>query len=260
LKNERSKQKTKCQKYFHNQKLRQKIRLKCENCTKGEYYFKQVVITGAYEQPFTYFSIPKRRGNDHKSNAGNRWGPNFPFSSRIDQVNTGKHKQTGSDNESSISSSLNYFTLFYFLNKIKFGNKLTVTKISSAPRLFGYHGVLVPLASLLKSNPIFVKKKGMFIHHVYFWLKNSGNKEDKAKLIEGLKKLSNVNTIKDFYIGQPAATRREVIDTSYDVSWLLFFDNAADQDSYQTDPVHLKFVEECSALWEKVVVYDSIDA
>jgi hypothetical protein len=103
-------------------------------------------------------------------------------------------------------------------------------------------------------------KKGMFIHHVYFWLKNSGNKEDKAKLIEGLKKLSKVNTIKKFYIGQAAATRREVIDSSYDVSWLLFFENAADQDSYQSDPIHLKFVEECSALWTKVTVYDSIDA
>ena len=100
----------------------------------------------------------------------------------------------------------------------------------------------------------------MFIHHVYFWLNNSGNKEDKVKLIEGLKKLSKASTIKTFYIGEAAATRREVIDSSYDVSWLLFFDNAADQDSYQTDPIHLKFVEECSFLWKKVLVYDSIEA
>src|SRR5258705_2611522 len=83
---------------------------------------------------------------------------------------------------------------------------------------------IAPFASLLKSNAIFAQKKGMFIHHVYFWLKNSGNKEDKAKLIEGLKKLSRASTIRNFYIGQPAVTRREVIDSSYDVSWLLFFD------------------------------------
>ena len=100
----------------------------------------------------------------------------------------------------------------------------------------------------------------MFIHHVYFWLKNSGNKDDKSKLIEGLKKLSKVSTIKKIYIGQPAATRRDVIDSSYDVSWLLFFDNAADQDSYQTDPIHLNFVKECAELWNKVVVYDTADA
>ncbi len=132
-------------------------------------------------------------------------------------------------------------------------------KSSSRRRFLGNIALALPFAAALKSNPIFAQKKGMFIHHVYFWLKNSGNQEDKAKLIEGLKKLSKVKTIKNFYIGEPAATRREVIDSSYDVSWLLFFDNAADQDSYQTDPVHLKFVEQCASLWTKVTVYDSID-
>jgi hypothetical protein len=33
-----------------------------------------------------------------------------------------------------------------------------------------------------------------------------------------------------------------------------------DQESYQSDPIHLKFVEECASLWKKVVVYDSVDA
>ena len=99
----------------------------------------------------------------------------------------------------------------------------------------------------------------MFIHHVYFWLKKPDSKEDKAKLMEGLRKLSKVKTIKSFHIGQPAATNREVIDRSYSISWCLFFDSAADQDSYQSDPVHLKFVEECSMLWSKVIVYDSVD-
>jgi len=133
-------------------------------------------------------------------------------------------------------------------------------KIASRRSFLGNIGLSIPFVASLRSKNIFAQKSGMFIHHVYFWLKNPGNKEDKAKLIEGLKKLSKVTTIKDHYIGQPAATRREVIDSSYDVSWLLFFDNAADQDSYQTDPIHLKFVEECSSVWTKVVVYDSIDA
>ena len=99
----------------------------------------------------------------------------------------------------------------------------------------------------------------MFVHHVYFWLKNENGEQDKAKLIEGLKKLSKVRTIKQFYIGVPAATDRDVIERSYSVSWLLLFDNPADQDNYQTDPIHLKFVEECSILWKQVVVYDSVD-
>lgn len=99
----------------------------------------------------------------------------------------------------------------------------------------------------------------MFIHHVYFWLNDPVIGEDKLKLIAGLQKLSSAKTIRKFYISEPAETRREVIDSSYDISWLLFFDNATDQDTYQSDPIHLKFVEECSMLWKKVLVYDSVD-
>ena len=102
-------------------------------------------------------------------------------------------------------------------------------------------------------------KKNMFIHHVYFWLKNPENKEDFQKLVKGLEALAKVNTIKMFHIGKPADTNREVIDRSYAVSWMLVFDNAADQASYQTDPIHLKFIADCSMLWSKVVVYDSVD-
>jgi hypothetical protein len=101
--------------------------------------------------------------------------------------------------------------------------------------------------------------KSMFVHHVYFWLKNPGSQEDKAKLVEGLQKLTAVETIETFHIGQPADTDREVIDRSYAVSWLLVFRNKADQDVYQVHPLHLKFVEECAHLWEKVIVYDSVD-
>ena len=109
------------------------------------------------------------------------------------------------------------------------------------------------------NNVSAMSAKTMFIHHVYFWLKNPSSNEDLQKLVQGLQKLSKVKTIKMFHIGKPADTNRGVIDTSYSISWLNVFDNKADQDSYQTDPIHLKFVEECSPLWSKVVVYDSVD-
>ena len=101
--------------------------------------------------------------------------------------------------------------------------------------------------------------KNIFIHHVFFWLNRPDNKADVDKLVEGLTKLSRVKTIKQFHMGKPANTNRDVIDKSYAISWFVMFDNAADQDSYQKDPIHLKFVEDYSALWKKVVVYDSVD-
>ncbi len=102
--------------------------------------------------------------------------------------------------------------------------------------------------------------RNIFIHHVYFWLAEPGNTRHKKLLIEGLKKLSDVTTIQRFHIGEPANTSRDVIDSSYSVSWIIIFKNPADQDSYQVDPIHLRFVEECKHLWSRAVVYDSVDA
>jgi hypothetical protein len=99
-----------------------------------------------------------------------------------------------------------------------------------------------------------------FIHHVYFWLNNPESREDYAALLEGLLKLKLAPSIKHYHIGVPASTNREVIDTSYQLSWLLIFDSKEDQDAYQTDPVHLHFVETCKHLWKTVKVFDSVGA
>ena len=103
-------------------------------------------------------------------------------------------------------------------------------------------------------------EKNVFVHHVYFWLKNPSNEEDKKNLIEGLNILSGASVIDGFHVGVPAETSREVIDSSYNISWLLVFKNKEDQDIYQTHPMHLQFIENCAHLWDKVLVYDTIAA
>jgi len=114
--------------------------------------------------------------------------------------------------------------------------------------------------SSFRTKPRNIKMKNVFYHHVFFWLENPAKKEYTDKLIEGLTKLSKVKTIQHSHIGKPASTNRDVIDSSYSLSWLLEFANDADQASYQTDPIHLKFVADCKHLWKKVVVYDTVDA
>ena len=51
-----------------------------------------------------------------------------------------------------------------------------------------------------------------------------------------------------------------MVDDSYSVSWLVFLADRAAEERYQVDPIHLKFVEDCSPLWERVVVYDTEQA
>ena len=104
------------------------------------------------------------------------------------------------------------------------------------------------------------ENKAPVIHHVFFWLKNPSSKEDLNKLVEGLQTLKKIETVRKIHIGVPASTeKRPVVDNSFNASELLFFDDLAGQKSYQDHPIHLKFVENCSHLWEKVIVYDSVD-
>ena len=104
------------------------------------------------------------------------------------------------------------------------------------------------------------KGKKQLTHHVFFWLKNPNSAEDRNKLIEGLNTLRKIKSVKKLYIGLPASTeKRDVVENSYQVSELMFFDDVEGQNEYQVDPIHKKFVENCSNLWSKVVVYDSID-
>ena len=98
----------------------------------------------------------------------------------------------------------------------------------------------------------------LFIHHVYFWLKQPVTQEMRTKFEGELKKLVTVETIVDYHLGVPAPTGRDVIDNTYSYSLLTIFRNTAAQDIYQTPPTHQKFIEECQDLWERVVVYDSI--
>lgn len=97
------------------------------------------------------------------------------------------------------------------------------------------------------------------VHHVFFWLKNPQSQDDLKKLLAGIKTLEGIETVRGIHIGVPASTeKREVVDNSYSASELLFFDDVAGQDAYQVHPIHQKFVQDCSHLWSKVVVYDSV--
>jgi len=102
--------------------------------------------------------------------------------------------------------------------------------------------------------------KKQLAHHVFFWLKNPNSKEDLNRLLEGLRTLEKIESVRKIHIGIPASTeKRDVVDSSYSASELIFFDDVAGQDAYQVHPVHKKFVDQCSHLWQKVVVYDSMD-
>lgn len=98
------------------------------------------------------------------------------------------------------------------------------------------------------------------VHHVFFWLKNPASIEDRNRLIEGVKTLNSISLIKELYVGVPANTeQRGVVDASWHVSEMIYFEDLAAQAAYQAHPIHMEFVKNHSHLWEKVVVYDTLN-
>lgn len=115
---------------------------------------------------------------------------------------------------------------------------------------------LLSVQSCASENATDMKK--LFLHHVFFWLREPVTSEVKQKFESALERLVTVETIVSYHLGKPASTNRDVIDGSYTYSLFTTFRSKEDQDVYQTHPTHLKFIEECSSLWERVVVYDSV--
>lgn len=127
-------------------------------------------------------------------------------------------------------------------------------------RTFVASAVALGASAAATASPMESKNKKQLAHHVFFWLKNRDSKEDQTKLIEGLRTLEKIETIRQLHIGIPASTeKRDVVDNSYGVSELMFFDDTEGQKTYQDHPIHQKFIKDYSHLWEKVIVYDSMD-
>lgn len=93
------------------------------------------------------------------------------------------------------------------------------------------------------------------IHQVYFWLHDPTKTHEF--LTEAVPMLGRCKTVAKFIAGTPAPTAaREVVDHSFQVSCTLFFDSLEDQDAYQSDPLHLEFIQKYSSMWKTVKVYD----
>ncbi|MGA1115860.1 MAG: Dabb family protein [Opitutales bacterium] len=98
----------------------------------------------------------------------------------------------------------------------------------------------------------------MLNHTVIFWLKKELSDQDKKIFHHELEKLGMIESVHQLYIGSPASTtNRPVIDNSYDYCLTVILEDISAHDIYQQDPIHLKFIENCAHMWDKVKIYDA---
>jgi hypothetical protein len=96
----------------------------------------------------------------------------------------------------------------------------------------------------------------MFVHSVYFWLKDGLTQSEIQLFKTEVQALAKIETVKASYIGRPSSTDRPVIDSSYSYGMVLVFDDKQGHDIYQDHEVHDRFRNECSVYWSKVLIYD----
>jgi hypothetical protein len=100
----------------------------------------------------------------------------------------------------------------------------------------------------------------MFVHAVYFWLRPDLPGADRDTFTEWLPKLRAIPSVRDGYIGVPAATDRPVIERGYSNALVLIFDDADGEQAYQVHPVHDQFRDECRSFWTQVRIFDSVSS
>lgn len=96
----------------------------------------------------------------------------------------------------------------------------------------------------------------MFIHCVYFWLRDDLSSEEHAAFVDGATSLTTIETVRHGFLGAPAGTDRPIIDRSYSYGLVCVFDDVKGHDAYQDHPVHDDFRDTCSAYWKEVKIYD----
>lgn len=96
----------------------------------------------------------------------------------------------------------------------------------------------------------------MFVHCVYFWLRDDLTAEQRGTFVDGINSLTTIDTVKYGFVGTPAETDRPIIDRSYSYALVAVFDDQDDHDAYQVDAIHDRFRDSCSSFWSNVKIYD----
>lgn len=101
------------------------------------------------------------------------------------------------------------------------------------------------------------QQESKIIHVVYFWLKEGATQEERKQFENELEALGKCPQILNYKWGTAVNSERDVVDDSFDYSWIVEFASKQDMDDYGVDPIHLKFIENSEDLWQTVKVYDA---
>ena len=98
---------------------------------------------------------------------------------------------------------------------------------------------------------------GALQHVVLVWLKDAGNAQQQARIIEVSKSFRDIPGVLDVQAGKAVASERDIVDDSFDVGILVVVPDERRLREYLDHPIHQKAKNDVLVpLVEKILVYD----
>ena len=98
---------------------------------------------------------------------------------------------------------------------------------------------------------------GALQHVVLVWLKDAGNAEQRARIIEVSKSFRDIPGVLDVQAGKAIASERDIVDDSFDVGILVVVPDERRLAEYLAHPIHQRAKNDVLLpLVEKILVYD----
>lgn len=120
--------------------------------------------------------------------------------------------------------------------------------------IFLFLAFLASCASQVNSG----KAKPEFVSHlVFLWLKEPGNKEHQQTLRDAADRLQEIPGLIRVDHGLALPSPRDIVDDSFDVGYVMLFENEQAVRDYDPHPIHRDVADNTiKPLVKKVVVYD----
>jgi hypothetical protein len=100
---------------------------------------------------------------------------------------------------------------------------------------------------------------GQIKHVVVMWLKNPGDAAVRKQLIDAKSSLAKIPGVIEVSAGEVVKSDRPVVDSSYDVAYVVTFNNEQSLRAYGPHPIHQKLVEDViKPNVAKFTVYDFV--
>ena len=98
------------------------------------------------------------------------------------------------------------------------------------------------------------------VHVVLVWLKEAGNPDHRARIIDATRNFSTITGVEEIRVGEPIPNPRPSADDSFDIGLYIVFSSKAALESYLNDPAHREAQQSIlRPLVERVLVYDFVD-